>query len=164
MPHPSRTFCLQLGRLQLDLAGKTRQNSASTQRVASHRALLGRRPGPAHLGSYIGTVSRLLWLLAFCSLTLLLPQSYIWAETDRSTVRQAPRPATSAQKYSFRMQFEPNVGQADQQVKFLSRGPDYTLFLTSTQAVLALNPVKHANPHDRNPTAPRAGHRTGATP
>src|SRR5712692_6105834 len=32
--------------------------------------------------------------------------------------------------------FEPNLGQADKQVKFLSRSRDYGLFLTSTEAVL----------------------------
>ena len=36
------------------------------------------------------------------------------------------------------MSFEPNQGQADGQVQFLSRGSGYTLFLTSTEAVLAL--------------------------
>jgi hypothetical protein len=34
--------------------------------------------------------------------------------------------------------FEPNHGQTDDQVKFLSRGRGFTLFLTSTDAVLAL--------------------------
>ena len=34
--------------------------------------------------------------------------------------------------------FEANQGQADARVKFLSRGMGYTLFLTSTEAVLAL--------------------------
>jgi len=36
------------------------------------------------------------------------------------------------------MHFEANQGQTDNQVRFLSRGGGYTLFLTSTQAVLAL--------------------------
>jgi hypothetical protein len=35
--------------------------------------------------------------------------------------------------------FESNQGQTDQQVKFLSRGAGYSLFLTPTEAVLALN-------------------------
>ncbi|HEY3028278.1 MAG TPA: SBBP repeat-containing protein [Pyrinomonadaceae bacterium] len=37
------------------------------------------------------------------------------------------------------LSFEPNRGQTDKAVKFLSRGPGYTLFLTSTEAVLRLN-------------------------
>ncbi len=36
--------------------------------------------------------------------------------------------------------FEANRGQTDVQVHFLSRGPGYTLFLTDTEAVLALQP------------------------
>ncbi len=37
------------------------------------------------------------------------------------------------------LSFEANQGQTDSQVKFLSRGRGYTLFLTSTEAVLGLN-------------------------
>src|SRR5207245_10091565 len=37
------------------------------------------------------------------------------------------------------LSFEANDGQADPQVKFLSRGRAYTLFLTSTEAVLVLD-------------------------
>src|SRR5688572_19738792 len=36
------------------------------------------------------------------------------------------------------LSFEQNLGQADEQVKFISRGDRYTLFLTATDAVLAL--------------------------
>ena len=39
------------------------------------------------------------------------------------------------------MSFEANQGQTDSQVKFLSRGTGYTLFLTSSEAVLALSSV-----------------------
>jgi uncharacterized repeat protein (TIGR01451 family) len=39
------------------------------------------------------------------------------------------------------MNFEENQGQSDKRVKFLSRGSGYTLFLTSSEAVLALNPA-----------------------
>ncbi len=34
--------------------------------------------------------------------------------------------------------FEPNQGQADDEVKFLSRGSGYTLFLSANEAVLSL--------------------------
>src|SRR5450755_4657955 len=34
--------------------------------------------------------------------------------------------------------FEPNRGQTDQAVKYLARGKQYTLFLTSSEAVFAL--------------------------
>ena len=36
------------------------------------------------------------------------------------------------------LSFEANQGQTDAQAKFFSRGPGYSLFLTSTEAVLAL--------------------------
>src|ERR1035438_7085565 len=35
--------------------------------------------------------------------------------------------------------FEANQGQTGSEVKFLSRGPGYSLFLTSTETVLSLN-------------------------
>src|SRR5207245_10883217 len=37
------------------------------------------------------------------------------------------------------LSFEANHGQADPKVKFLSRGPGYTVFLTPTEVVRALN-------------------------
>jgi hypothetical protein len=37
------------------------------------------------------------------------------------------------------LRFEQNQGQTDPQVRFLSRGPGYSLFLTSSEAVLRLN-------------------------
>src|SRR5262249_31174525 len=40
---------------------------------------------------------------------------------------------------SLPMQFEPNVGQAEEQVRFLSRGPGYTLLITPKQAILTLH-------------------------
>jgi hypothetical protein len=36
------------------------------------------------------------------------------------------------------LSFEPNRGQADSRVQFLSRGPDYTLYLTAGEAILRL--------------------------
>jgi len=38
--------------------------------------------------------------------------------------------------------FEENQGQTDARVKFLARGPHYTLFLTSTEAMLSLPPER----------------------
>jgi len=44
------------------------------------------------------------------------------------------------------LSFEANHGQTDPQVRFLSRGNGYTLFLTPTEAVLALQkPTKPEN-------------------
>ena len=48
---------------------------------------------------------------------------------------------------SLPLSFEPNRGQADRPVEFLARGSGYNLFLTRTEAVLALK-------QRRNPAAP----------
>jgi hypothetical protein len=40
------------------------------------------------------------------------------------------------------LSFEPNLGQTDSQVGFLSHGTDYTLFLNSSGAVLSLQPAQ----------------------
>ena len=60
--------------------------------------------------------------------------------------RVQPAPASSSPKASLLqnllqapMSFEANQGQTDSRVKFLSRGSGYTLFLTSSEAVLALS-------------------------
>jgi hypothetical protein len=61
------------------------------------------------------------------------------------------------------LHFEVNQGQSDQQVKFLSRGNGYALFLTPTEAVLALqqnsearsqNPESQTQPPTPNPQPP----------
>ncbi|MBV8054982.1 MAG: hypothetical protein JO071_07055, partial [Deltaproteobacteria bacterium] len=49
------------------------------------------------------------------------------------------------------LSFEANRGQSDRQVKFLSRGNGYALFLTPTEAVLSL---RHPHP---NPLPGRGG-------
>ena len=56
-----------------------------------------------------------------------------------STEPEAPTQARVQAIYSkLPLHFEPNQGQSDRQVKFLSRGNGSTLFLTPTEAVLAL--------------------------
>src|SRR5688572_12534118 len=44
------------------------------------------------------------------------------------------------------LSFEINKGQVDQSVKFLSRGPGYDLFLTSTEAVLRVHKLREPQP------------------
>ncbi|MHC5597685.1 MAG: DUF7948 domain-containing protein [Nostoc sp.] len=46
------------------------------------------------------------------------------------------------------LSFQPNYGQTDEEVKFLSRGDGYTLFLTQSEAVLALS-----NPENKEQTS-----------
>ena len=52
--------------------------------------------------------------------------------------------------------FEANQGQTDSQVKFLSRGAGYSLFLTPTEAVLALSEGSQQGPAARAAKAPVA--------
>ena len=53
--------------------------------------------------------------------------------------------------------FEQNAGQSDPQVKFLARGPGYTLFLTPTQAVMTVSqPQAAPKPGPKNNVAPAA--------
>lgn len=51
--------------------------------------------------------------------------------------------------------FEENQGQSDSRVKFISRGPGYRLFLTATEAVLALNKPDHEDERGRPTSAAR---------
>lgn len=67
------------------------------------------------------------------------------AKTDTSPKLQVPSPtvavATTHHPKAFGqlpLSFELNRGQADEQVKFLSRGTGYSLFLTPSEVVLAL--------------------------
>jgi hypothetical protein len=50
------------------------------------------------------------------------------------------RPVSRLALDQLPISFEPNQGQTDSRVKFLARGAGYGLFLTSSQAVLALRP------------------------
>src|SRR5260370_6754708 len=66
--------------------------------------------------------------------------SYPQADSRSPLLEQSgeSRAKIAASYGKFPLRFEANQGQADLRVKFLSRGSGYTLFLTSTEAVLAL--------------------------
>jgi len=58
------------------------------------------------------------------------------------------------------LRFEPNQGQTDERVKFLSRGPGYDLFLTATGAVITLRkprPESDRSNHLSPANGPRSG-------
>src|ERR1039458_6200955 len=67
------------------------------------------------------------------------------------------------------LSFEANQGQTDSEVKFLSRGSGYSLFLTSNEAVLSLKRMNQsrdregagAEPQFQNKTGPLAHARPG---
>ena len=52
------------------------------------------------------------------------------------------------------LSFEANQGQTDAQVQYLARGPGYTLFLTATEAVLALRSGGPAGDSSHSPVLP----------
>ena len=83
--------------------------------------------------------------LALCVLGLLLVGSPRPTLNRSSTpgaqhkALHAPHTALIAGYGKLPLSFEANQGQADPQVKFLSRGQGYTLFLAATEAILSLN-------------------------
>jgi beta-propeller repeat-containing protein len=106
------------------------------------------------LGSPVSLAMSVCLLLALCAMALLYTQS---TSTASATLRHASQlvagksiPETALAKSAASQQraltsygnrsltFEANQGQADPQVKYLSRGHGYTLFLTSAEAVFAM--------------------------
>jgi hypothetical protein len=77
----------------------------------------------------------------FCLLLLLWSNCNQQAfASSQSPTSQATNTAPIITAYgNLPLSFQPNFGQTDEQVKFLSRGHGYTLFLTQSEAVLALS-------------------------
>src|SRR6266403_4543148 len=90
---------------------------------------------------------------------LALGQLLALAGSHNSSNSSGPSvsPAVSAQIFGLPMQFARNAGQTDAQVKFLSRGPGYTLYLTPTEAVLSLRSVSNS-PSERSSRGRHEGH------
>ena len=62
-------------------------------------------------------------------------QNRTLTETPESSDVQIRRKQKITEEYGkLPISFEPNSGQADEQVKFLARGDGYSLFLTDTEA------------------------------
>ena len=75
----------------------------------------------------------LLWALPIT----MLP--HVAAKPLATAPSKAPARMTAAENYGkLPLHFEPNLGQSAKQVKFLSRGQGYTLFLTASEAVFSL--------------------------
>src|SRR6266702_1026233 len=97
---------------------------------------------------------------AFCTIAAL---TLAWALSSASPADSSPTaqpagstaPISAAQLYALPMQFEPNAGQTDDPVLFLSRGRGFPLFLTPTQAVLSLRATAGNDKANRQ-------HRTGS--
>ena len=60
------------------------------------------------------------------------------SQSEAKAVDPATRASIAESYGKLPLSFEANNGQVDDAVKFLSRGNGYTLFLTSTEAVLSL--------------------------
>ena len=82
----------------------------------------------------VGGVKGMILLLAL-ALASCAPASATRPSTETP---QASKPQVLAAYGKLPLSFEANQGQTDPKAKFLSRGRGYTLFLTSTEAVLTL--------------------------
>jgi len=58
--------------------------------------------------------------------------------SNRTLVAATPTARLRPARAGLPLSFEPNMGQADPRVKFVSRGREYTLFLTKDEAVLRM--------------------------
>src|SRR5262245_40501231 len=81
-----------------------------------------------------------------CWLHVLIAVAASWLEMDPAlasgddpATADATRARLTRMSGRVSLAFEENRGQTNPQVKFLSRGSGYTLFLTSTEAVLSLH-------------------------
>ncbi|MBI3933410.1 MAG: SBBP repeat-containing protein [Acidobacteria bacterium] len=85
-------------------------------------------------------------LISFLSLiatgfaVLRWPDSIPQSATNSS--REFSRERLAARFARLPLQFEKNQGQVDGQVKFMARGPGYSLFLTASEAVLVLEEMQ----------------------
>ena len=75
----------------------------------------------------------------------LLQAQSIYSNAQEAQVEPALRQRIAQTYGKLPLTFEANQGQSDKQVKFLSRGEGYTLFLTGDEAVLSL---RRAPTHD----------------
>jgi hypothetical protein len=57
---------------------------------------------------------------------------------ELSASAQAPSQSATTRYGKLPLSFEPNQGQTDAQIRFLSRGAGYTIFLSPTSATFAL--------------------------
>src|SRR3954463_734414 len=83
-------------------------------------------------------------------------------DTSQSSALEKLRMQQSYAKQPLR--FEPNLGQSDSRVKFLSRGSGYTLFLGHEEATLSLShPSSHQAPQQSIPEASQKAHPAPST-
>jgi hypothetical protein len=83
-------------------------------------------------------LSRFSLLPAIWTLFLFATSAAAADSNNRPKDVTAAQAAASNAYGKLPLSFEANQGQTDKQVKFLSRGPGYALFLTPTETVLSL--------------------------
>jgi hypothetical protein len=88
--------------------------------------------------------------------SVVLSQAAVSASPSSVVAMSVTLPTLATRYGQLPLSFEANQGQTDAQIKFLSRGNGYTLFLTPTEAVLALkNPGQEAR--GKGQEAPNSG-------
>src|SRR5512142_1568997 len=85
-----------------------------------------------------GIRTRLSVLLFVTTFLLSVPSAFSQVVGTSATAQHVDAVKKLSQ-INLPLSFESNQGQTDAQVKFLSRGPGYNLFLTQDEAVLALS-------------------------
>jgi hypothetical protein len=89
------------------------------------------------------------------------------AERAKTGPVDGVKPRAAATYVKLPLSFEPNQGQTDPRVKFLSRGRGYALFLTGSDAVLSLqkpSAISGHPAHNRGPKFQSRGARSEPTP
>jgi beta-propeller repeat-containing protein/ASPM-SPD-2-Hydin domain-containing protein len=91
--------------------------------------------------------------------------SFPQAESSSASLEQSggARAKVAAAYGKLPLRFEANQGQADLRVKFLSQGSGYTVFLTSTEAVLALQNPSLTTAVQKHPGNAHGNRGTSAT-
>lgn len=83
----------------------------------------------------------------------------LWADPPKPTAPPPPSMAAAKSAYGhLPISFEANEGQSDSRVNYLARGHGYTLFLTPSQAVLALRTGENNGEGGVNPIRSRLAH------
>ena len=106
---------------------------------------------------------KVLWIVSALVLLGILTAKVSWRLSDLPEKRATKQDqlvhtsqARLAQNYGkLPLSFELNKGQTDSQVKFLSRGHGYTMFLTQSEAVLSLRSGQSSAPRGISPQLPR---------
>ena len=106
-------------------------------------------------------LNRVLFIVSLVCLIAYLAADRSVETATSTAVDPAVRAKIAGRFGSLPLSFEPNQGQIDQPVKFLSRGPGYDLFLTGDEAVLSLRKPR-AIEKDQRRKAPDAEVREGS--